>query len=180
MILVSVGRLVGWKGIRIVLDAIAELPKNLHLVVIGTGSEEQTLRDRAKVLGLDRRVHFAGHVDHAELPKWLVQCDLFVQPSIGEEAFGISVVEAMACGLPVLASNNGGLPEIVVNGETGLLLSPGDVPVWRDSILDLMKRKDRLNEMGTAGRLRAERHFSWAANAQKHEDMLQVAKCAAS
>ena len=180
LLLVSVGRLVGWKGTRIVLEAMAGLRSNIRCVVVGSGPEEPTLRALASSLGIGDRVHFAGHVDHADLPRLLAQCDIFVQPSVGEEAFGISVVEAMACGLPVLASNNGGLPEIVIEGETGSLLAPGNVSIWRDAIATLAANRHLMQERGAAGRIRVERHFSWAANAARHEAILESGLCAAS
>jgi glycosyltransferase involved in cell wall biosynthesis len=102
----------------------------------------------------------------------LSQCDAYVQPSVGEEAFGISVVEAMACGLPVLASDNGGLPEIVVPRSTGLLLTPGDVAAWRDAIGRLAGETATAKAWGDAGRIRANAEFTWAANAQKLEAVL--------
>jgi glycosyltransferase involved in cell wall biosynthesis len=110
LLVVSVSRLIGWKGVRVVLEALAALPERVRYLVIGEGPEEQRLRRQAEESGIAQRVRFMGRVRHADLPLLLSQCDLFVQPSIGEEAFGISVVEAMACGLPVLASDNGGLP----------------------------------------------------------------------
>jgi len=180
LLIASVGRLVGWKGIRIILEALADLPGQICFVVVGTGPEEAALRSQATALGVAERVHFAGHVNHADLPRLLAQCDLFVQPSIGEEAFGISVVEAMACGLPVLASNNGGLPEIVVEGETGSLLPPGDVQCWRNAIAQAAGDRHSSRARGAAGRLRVERNFSWAANAMRHEAILESGACAAS
>ncbi len=180
LLVVSVGRLVGWKGIRIIIEALAGIPEHVCYVVVGTGAEETALRSQAASLGLTNRVHFAGQIDHADLPQLLAQCDLFVQPSIGEEAFGISVVEAMACGLPVLASNNGGLPEIIIEGETGALLMPGDVQVWREAIAHLAADAQKLRDLGAAARLRVEAHFSWSANAQKHEAILESGACAAS
>lgn len=180
LLVVSVGRLVGWKGTRVVLQSLADLPANVRFVVVGTGPEEAALRAQAAALGIADRVHFAGHVDHANLPRLLGQCDVFVQPSIGEEAFGISVVEAMACGLPVLASNNGGLPEIVVDGETGSLLEPGNISIWRNAIAMLAHHRPLAAERGAAGRLRVERQFSWAANAASHEAILESGTCAAS
>ena len=86
----------------------------------------------------------------------------------------------MACGLPVLASNNGGLPEIVVDGETGTLLKPGNVSIWRDAIANLATNRVLLQERGAAGRLRVEKQFSWAANAARHEAILESGTCAAS
>jgi len=177
----SAGRLVGWKGTRVVIEALAQLPPRFRGLVIGEGPQEQILRELARTLGIAERVRFLGRVPHAELPPVLSQCDLFAQPSIGEEAFGISVVEAMACGLPVLASNNGGLPEIVAEGETGHLLPPGKVAAWREAIARVGVDREVLDRLGSAGRSRAEAEFTWAANAEKLESIFtEGAACAAS
>ncbi len=172
VLVVSVSRLIGWKGVRVVLEALAGLPAHVRCVVVGEGPEEQALRRLASESGIEDRVRFTGRVRHAELPALLSQCDLFVQPSIGEEAFGISVVEAMACGLPVLASDNGGLPEIVVEGETGRLLPPGSVAAWRDAIAWAAADRARLAALGEKARARARAEFTWAANAAKLETIL--------
>jgi glycosyltransferase involved in cell wall biosynthesis len=170
LLLVSVSRLIGWKGTRVVVEALAALPERVRYAVIGEGPEEGNLRAQAERLGVAERVHFLGRVPHGDLPRVLSQCDLLVQPSIGEEAFGISVVEAMACGLPVLASDNGGLPEIVVEGETGHLLPPGSVPAWRAAIEAAVA--EPLHAMGEKARARACREFTWAANAGRLESLL--------
>jgi len=169
LLVVSVSRLIGWKGTRVVVEALAGLPQRVRYAVIGEGPEEQNLRAQAERAGVAQRVRFLGRVPHADLPRILSQCDLYVQPSIGEEAFGISVVEAMACGLPVLASDNGGLPEIVVEGETGHLLPPGAVPAWCAAIE--AAAAEPLRALGDKARARACAEFTWAANAAKLESL---------
>ncbi len=185
-LVVSVGRLVGWKGIGIVVEALAGLPDSVRYMIVGEGPEMAKLKAQVVRLGLAHRVHFAGRVAHEDLPQRLSQCDLYVQPSVGEEAFGISVVEAMACSLPVLASNNGGLPEIVLPGKTGRLLGPGDVNAWREAIGAAAADLAQTRCWGKAGRLRVQEQFTWAANAAKLEALLTQgglqgeAQCAAS
>ena len=173
IVLASVGRLVGWKGLRVIIDALVQLPAHYRYIIVGSGPEEDVLKLHAQRRGLAERVRFAGRVPHADLPALLANCDALVQPSIGEEAFGISVVEAMACGLAVFASNNGGLPETVVDGITGRLLPPGDVSAWTRELATADAAS--LAAMGRAGRARAESEFTWAANAAKHEAMLTQA-----
>ena len=170
-LVVSVGRLVGWKGVRVVIEALSGLPENLRYLVVGVGPELEDLKAQVQQLGLGDRVRFAGRVANAELPQLLSQCDLYVQPSVGEEAFGISVVEAMACGLPVLASNNGGLPEIVLPEVTGQLLVPGDAADWRKALSAAALDANRSRSWGEAGRRRAQDEFTWAANAAKLESV---------
>ena len=163
--LASVGRLVGWKGLRVILAALPQLPQEVHYLVVGEGPEEARLRAQAAQLGLGERVHFCGRIPHDELPQVLSQADLLVQPSLGEESFGITLVEAMACALPVLASRQGGMTEIVLPGVTGELLPPGEVGAWRGTIAQLLQQPDRMRALGAAGRERAVAEFTWAANA---------------
>lgn len=170
--IVSVGRLVGWKGLQTVIGALSGLPPEVHYLVIGEGPERPELEALARRLGVDGRVRFVGRVAHADLPRWLALGDVFVQPSIGEEAFGISVVEAMACGLPVLASQNGGMREIVLPGTTGELLPPGNVAEWRMKLAAYLADEGIRRTTGGAGRDRAASCFTWAANAASVERML--------
>lgn len=170
-LVVSIGRLVGWKGLHVIVEALANL-KQAHYLVVGDGAEKGRLKELARNLGLADRIHFAGVIPHDRLPEALSEADLFVQPSIGEEAFGISVVEAMACGLPVLVSRNGGMIEIVVDKETGRLLPPGDVSAWRAALAELLAAPEKRLALGQAGRKRAGSEFTWATNARKLEQLI--------
>jgi glycosyltransferase involved in cell wall biosynthesis len=171
LLVTSLGRLVGLKGLRVIVEALAGLPQ-VHYLVIGEGPEEPALKARAESLGVASRVHFEGRVEHARLPEVLPECDVLVQPSIGAEAFGISVVEAMACGLAVLASDLGGLRETVVDGQTGRLLPQADVGAWRDEIARAEKDRSVVKRWGETGRLRAGREFTWEKNAAGLESLL--------
>ena len=172
-LLVSVGRLVGWKGIDIIIQAMKSLPDRVRYLVIGDGPEKTGLMELARASGVEPRVRFMGAVKHTDLPELLSNCDVLVQPSKGEEAFGISVVEAMACGLGVLASDNGGLPEIVLEGQTGRLLPPGEVTAWRDAIAMLAADVPLQRRWKRAARDRAVEEFTWSANAARLEMVLE-------
>jgi len=170
-LLMSVGRLVGWKGLQVIVDALRTLG-SVHFAYVGEGPMGAELQARARGLGVSDRVHGLGGRPHRELPRVLSQADVFVQPSVGEEAFGITVVEAMACGLPVLASRNGGMVEIVEDGRSGLLLPPGDTAAWSAAIRELAGDEARRRVMAEAGRRRAVGHFTWAANAERVEQLI--------
>jgi glycosyltransferase involved in cell wall biosynthesis len=145
----------------------------VHYLVVGDGPDEARLREQAAQLGLGERVHFCGRILHDELPQLLAQADLLLQPSMGEESFGITLVEAMACALPVLASRQGGMTEIVLPGVTGELLPAGEVEAWRESVAQLLAQPDRMRALGAAGRERVIAGFTWAANAARLEQLLQ-------
>lgn len=172
-LIVSTGRLVGWKGLRLIVAALARLPE-AHYLAVGGGAEAEVLATQAQELGVADRLHFAGEVTHGELPGLLRLGDVFVQPSIGEEAFGISVVEAMSCGLPVLASDQGGLREVVVDSETGGLLPVGDGPAWEQGLRRLLDDNSLRSRLGAAGRQRVLANFTWHGNALALATALQT------
>ncbi len=106
-----------------------------------------------------KNVEIIGTVPHDEMPELLRSADIYVLPT-ADEAFGISNIEAMACGLPVVACRVGGVPEAVINNETGLLLEPGDPGALADAIEYLLDNKSVALEMGKKGRKRVEDMFS--------------------
>lgn len=170
-VIMSVGRLIGWKGLRVIVQAVPQMPE-VHYVVVGEGGERTRLEEQAARLGVSERVHFLGGVDHDRLPSLLREADIFVQPSIGEEAFGITVIEAMASGLTVVASRNGGMLEIITDGENGVLAPVGDVEAWRDALNGLLHDRARLTAIGKRARQHAETHFTWDAKAVEIERLI--------
>jgi glycosyltransferase involved in cell wall biosynthesis len=117
---VTVGRLVAWKQVNGLLEALTEVPE-LGLVVVGDGPERPRLERRARELGVQDRVYFAGRRPKKEALSLMAACDLFVLNS-AYEGLPHVVLEAMALGLPVVATAAGGTPEVVRDGETGLLV----------------------------------------------------------
>ena len=158
------------KGIDTLLRAVPALNRlvssPVHIVLVGSGPQSEELRDLASSLALDN-VHFVGHQD--DVAKWNSIADVIACPSL-REALGLSVLEAMGCGKPVVASRVGGLPEVVAHGETGLLVSSGD-PEELATSLSVVLEDDLLRErMGTAARARFRERFTidrmaegWAA-----------------
>jgi glycosyltransferase involved in cell wall biosynthesis len=116
-----IGRLVKVKGVDLLVQAVAEIAKEkiVTLDVVGDGEERANLEELAQRLGIAENVHFYGR--QADVGKFLNKSDIFVYPSVWQEVFGISIVEAMAHGLPCVANNVGGIPEIVEDGKSGFL-----------------------------------------------------------
>lgn len=167
-VIVSVGRLIGLKGVHVVIEAVANL-RDTHLVVVGEGVERARLEKQAIDLRVENRVHFFGEVPHKDLPSILRAASLFVQPSIGEEAFGISVAEAMSCGLPVVVSDGWGLREVVTDGVTGVLVKPGDVSAWVQAISNVLESRLSGHSMGELARQRVVSYFTWRHAAKLFE-----------
>jgi len=158
--LAVVGRLVPIKGHGVLLEAVAAARRalpSLEVEVAGSGPLEDELRARTTALVLDGTVRFVGQVPGAG--PVLERAAVVVVPSLGE-GFGMVALEAMERGRAVVASDVGGLPEIVAAGETGLLVPPGDVDALAAAIVELAGDLDRARAFGAAGRQRALEHFS--------------------
>ena len=123
-----IGRLVYYKGVDILLEAFAKT-KGCELFIAGTGVLGQPMRERAKVLGIDKTVHFLGSPNDDDLKAALWDCDMFVLPSVANsEAFGIVQMEAMACGKPVINTNlPTGVPYVSLDGRNGFTVEPCDI-----------------------------------------------------
>ncbi len=118
-VLVTASRLVRKNGVEDIISALKYLPESCKLLVVGVGELEGKLKDQSKNLGLEDRVKFAGFVAHTDLPKYLKSSDVFVRPSLSE-GLGNSFLEAMAAGLPTVATPVGGIPDFLTHEETGL------------------------------------------------------------
>jgi glycosyltransferase involved in cell wall biosynthesis len=131
-------------------------------VVAGGGELLDGFRARARAAGVADRVHFLGAVAHAELPDVLRAADLFVLTTEPPESFGIVLIEAMACGLPLVATDYPGVRAVVEEGQTGLVVPPGDARAVGVAIAQLgAAGPDGRAEMGARGRARAVREWSW-------------------
>jgi glycosyltransferase involved in cell wall biosynthesis len=164
-VVVSVGRFVAFKGYTHLLDAAAVLEAarpGVHWVLAGEGELRAELEAQARRLGLAGRVHFTGWRE--EVPELLAAGDLFVLPSLAEH-FGRVLIEAMAMARAVVATDAGGVPEIVVHGETGLLVPPADPRALAAAVGELLADPVRATRLGAAGRRHAETTFSAAGHA---------------
>lgn len=159
------GRLVGWKGVSVTLKALASpLLKDLpvRFILIGDGPEAANLKRQATELGLDGRVIFRSGMPHGELPAWWASADIGVFSSIGDEGFSNSICEAMASGLPVVATAFSGNPETVGNeGSCGFLVAPGEPDALAEALLPLVRDAQLRRRMGDAARRRIADNFTW-------------------
>ena len=177
-VLVVVGRLTPWKGHMQLLEAVGMLAESwprLRLVVVGEVAfwepeYEQQLKQRAVELGLAERVVWAGF--RGDVANLLRLCTMFVLPSVNEP-FGRAIIEAMAVGRPVVATRSGGVPEIVVDGETGLLVAPEDARALSQAIDTLLANPQRAEQMGERGQVRAREKFSADRVAQQVQELYE-------
>src|SRR3954469_20070958 len=161
------------KGIRFLLEAAAELKPqfpDLKIVLAGDGFERPELVQLAADLGIAEDVTFLGWVPNAELPPYYRAAAVSVIPSL-EEGFGIPAAEAMGCEVAVVASDAGGLPEVVENGVTGIVVPRGDSQALAQAIGSLLADPQRRRQMGQAGRERALRLFDWDRTAEQFEEI---------
>jgi glycosyltransferase involved in cell wall biosynthesis len=159
-IVLAVARLTPQKGVDIAIRALATLPPNTVLVVLGEGPERAALERLARELGVDGRVFLPGRVP--DVAAWLRRASVLVHP-VRWEGFGLAVLEAMLAGLPVVATRVSALPELVVDGETGTLVQPDDEAALAEGVMRTIERP----ALGEAGRVRASREFSVARMADR-------------
>jgi glycogen(starch) synthase len=171
-LLLSVGRLEAYKGFGDVLEALArlqqrrELPDAWAWVLVGDGPEREELARAAQDAGLGPRVHLAGRLPEAQLHALYARADVFVHAT-RYEGSSLVTLEAMVHGLPVCATRAGGIPDKVVEGETGFLVAPGDVEGLSRAVATLVSDPLRGIAMGRAGRGRALSLFGWPSLAKR-------------
>ena len=174
--LLSVGRLVHQKGLDLAMHALAEL-KDLEWewCIAGDGPQINVLRSLANELGIQDRITFPGWRSHAELVECYKGSNLFLFPSRHEGMPNV-VLEAMASGLPVVASRIAGNEELVLDGETGLLFPSEDVESLCVALRKLLVDNSQRQKMGNASRRRVEALYSWENTAQRYALLLERVK----
>jgi glycosyltransferase involved in cell wall biosynthesis len=176
-VIVSVGRLAAPKDPLTLVAALARLPAGaFRAVLVGGGPQHADVAAAVRRAGLDDAVELIGNRD--DVPALLAVADLFVLAS-RSEGLPMSVLEAMAAGLPVVASAVGGVAEAVVDGETGLLVPPGDAKALADSIGRVLADPQLRRAMGSAGRARAAAHFELGRFRAAHVALYERALAAA-
>jgi len=149
VILVYTGRLSPEKNLSFLLHAIRDVARvyeNIGVLIIGDGREFERMNNMVKYLEIENHVYFTGIVSYDELPSYLAISDIFVTASVSE-TFCLSVVEAMAAGLPAIGIRSPGIGDIIIDGETGFLVNE-DITEFADKLKSLVLDKNQINDMG--------------------------------
>jgi glycosyltransferase involved in cell wall biosynthesis len=162
----------GIRELILAFQRIANAFPTARLIIVGGGEQHTELQTLLGNLNLENRITLTGQVSHEYIPTYLHSFDIFVVPSLTDrESFGVAAVEASASGLPVIASRVGGLPEVVLNGKTGLLVPPGDIDALANAMSRLLADPALRAQMGQAGRQFVLKHYRWEDNAKLMEQL---------
>lgn len=159
-VLITTSRLVEKNAVGDIIKALKFLPESFKLKIIGTGEQERDLKVLAVDLDLESRIEFLGHVPYEEIPKHLHRADIFIRPSIAE-GFGNSFIEAMAAGLPVIATPVGGIVDFLRDGETGLFCEVKNPENIARQVTKLAGDPELRQKLITNGRNLAREKYDW-------------------
>jgi L-malate glycosyltransferase len=177
-IILSVGRLIDWKGTIFLINAMPKIIKDnpeTVLLIAGAGPEKESLICRVQELSLERTVFFLGVVSNEDLLSFYHSADVFVLPSINKggktEALGVVLLEAMASGCPVIGSNVGGVSDIIIDGENGLLVPERNPTALAEKISLLLADSELREKFRRNGFAHIEKKFSWEYISQQFSDL---------
>lgn len=160
-------------GIDILIKSFAKVVKErkgeqLSLEIIGKGTALANLKELCQEEGVENLVHFKGVIDNLKVPEALNNLDIYLALSRWDsESFGVAIVEAQACEIPVIVSNKGGLPEVVEHGVTGLVVQSENIAETAEAIHTLLDNPERRAQLGKNGRLRVQRLYDWQENVKQ-------------
>lgn len=173
--ILTVARLHRYKGLEYLIEAMQSLKARMpeaKLYILGKGAEEENLKKLVKKLDLERKVgFFEKPIPNYEMPFLYKECDVYVQPSI-IEPYGIAILEAMACGKPVIGTKVGGMLDTVKDGETGFLVDPGNAEEIADRI-KILRDDDNRAEMGKKARDWVAENFDWRVIGTRYQEVIE-------
>ncbi len=180
-LVLSVGRLVPMKGFDILIDACRRLApeQNFHCVIVGNGPDFSALQEQIARMGMEGVVELRSGVPQDELVQLYQRCRLYVQacrvsPNGEMDGIPATLMEAMAVGKAVVASSLSGIPELIDNGQNGLLVPPEDADALADAMKAILSAPGRAAEMGRAGRAKVAAEFDVAINTSKLHDRIRT------
>lgn len=180
-IVLTVGQVTERKGQEVIIRALPQILNSIpdtHYVMAGLPTGKEGLVSLAKELGIQEHVHFAGRVSRQELVLYMNICDVFAMTSrmtsSGDcEGYGIAAVEAALCGKPAVVSGESGLAEAIVDGETGIVVPPNDVPATSAALIRLLSDRNLRKRMGENAQARALREQTWCRRGAEMESALR-------
>lgn len=166
-----------FKGVDVLLDAardvVSRFPQALF-VFVGDGDMRAGYEEHAQRIGIADYVHFTGSVSREDLPRWYNRATCVVLPSVDStEAFGVVLIEANACGKPVIATNLPGVRSVVSDGVNGYLVEPNNVGHLSENICTMLENPDNARQMGQAGLQRVRERYAYSVVAKKFIDSIQ-------
>ena len=171
IVLITTSRLVKKNGVGDIIGALKYLPEHIKLKILGAGPLEENLKFKIKNLKLEDRVEFLGHVSHYDISKYLHEADIFVRPSLSE-GMGISFIEAMVAGLPVITTPVGGIVDFLRDGETGLFCevrNPESIAVQVKKLMDNDKLRENIVKNA---RKMVEEKYDWDLIAKRMKEKI--------
>jgi glycosyltransferase involved in cell wall biosynthesis len=162
-ILFTLGRFVPWKGFRMLIELMPELPEEWHLVIVGDGPLRLSLERLAEELGVSKRVTFTGVLLRLAALGWYRQANAFVL-NTSQETFSFQVLEAMESGIPIITTTVGSIPELITDGVEGVLCAPDDKIAFKEAILSTQIELNIWKQRGEAARHKAIEKFSASAS----------------
>jgi glycosyltransferase involved in cell wall biosynthesis len=151
------------RAMALVIDSVP----NARLVMFGRGPLEQELRRLAREFRIDSCVEFAGYIEHDSIPEIMRTLDVLVNPTVVEESFGVVILEASACGIPVVVTRVGGVGEVCLDNETGLLVEANNSHALASAIIRLAQDPELRNRLGMAGRKFVCERYVWDQNVEQ-------------
>jgi glycosyltransferase involved in cell wall biosynthesis len=181
-VLFAAGRLVHKKGFEVLVDAAGELSRRgcpVELVLAGKGDLEKELVRRGQALGLSSHLRLVGNVERKALPRYFAMADAVAVPSVRDAAGNVDglpnvLLEAMASGKAIVATNVAGIPEALRAGEEGLLVPEKDPQAIASAVLELMRSESLRARLGEAARRRVEEALSWKNAGERFESVLRA------
>lgn len=173
IVLLFIGNLLKDKGVNDLIKAFSKLCKqNLktHLIYIGDGPYKSDLQDKISEYKIGTKVHLIGKKPHSEIHRWLNVSDIFILPSYHEGVPNV-LLEAASCSRAIIATNVGGISEIIEDGKSGILINKGSVPELISALNHLISNPATIKSIGQEARTIVEKNFSWFENAERTIDI---------
>lgn len=161
-----------WKGHKYFISAAPEILKQIpeaKFYIVGDGPQKENIKRQIKEIGLEDKIFMLGH--RTDIPEILAALDVIVHPSTGHEGVPQTILQALAMAKPVVASHVGGIPEVIEDQKTGILIPPCDVKAIANAVIKIFKNPALSKKLGENGRVLVKRHYSFEAMLDKIEEV---------